>query len=381
MSVFVFFVVFLLGMLWLSTNPAKTVTYALSFTAGLSMIVLPCTLPLVFVIVPLSMGQGYKKGVLMALLFGLGLVITLSVYGAVIAAAGQMLNLEKVVMGIYVGAGIFAFVFGLSELGLLNVKLPTYSKTPKFIQQQQDYIKVFFLGLFLGNAGMGCPNPATYVILAYIAAQGSVLYGIAIQAINGLGRIIPLLAFAFLAILGVNSISWIVKRRDVIAKATGWGLVFFGALIIVWGLYGHYWFVNTPVHEGWDRVFTRVSAGTGEYNCCISPPCPDCKTDGMFPNNSCQCRFHLKQFRDLKAVGRTKEAQPHFDKWVCDECQEAYFKKSTVFDIADRTQNRAFTILGALTLGPVAWYFTKRRRKNEAKEDGESAAEDRDQSG
>ena len=34
----------------------------ISYVAGLSMIVLPCTLPLVFIIIPLSMGQGYKKG-------------------------------------------------------------------------------------------------------------------------------------------------------------------------------------------------------------------------------------------------------------------------------------------------------------------------------
>ncbi len=38
----------------------------IAYVAGLSMIVLPCTLPLVFIIVPLSMGQGYKKGLLMA---------------------------------------------------------------------------------------------------------------------------------------------------------------------------------------------------------------------------------------------------------------------------------------------------------------------------
>ena len=36
--------------------------YVFSFAAGLTMIVLPCTLPLAFVIVPLSMGKGAMKG-------------------------------------------------------------------------------------------------------------------------------------------------------------------------------------------------------------------------------------------------------------------------------------------------------------------------------
>ena len=42
----------------------------ISYLAGLSMIILPCTLPLVFIIVPLSMGKGGKKGLTMAGLFG-----------------------------------------------------------------------------------------------------------------------------------------------------------------------------------------------------------------------------------------------------------------------------------------------------------------------
>lgn len=367
-AIFTFFVIFLLGMIWLSTNPASTVTYTLAFAAGLSMIVLPCTLPLVFVIVPLSMGQGYKKGVLMAILFGIGLIITLSIYGVVIALGGQALSLNRMILYIFVGAGIFAFIFGLSELKLLKVTLPTYGKTPRFIQQQGDYLRVFLLGLFLGNAGMGCPNPATYVILAYIAAQGKVLYGIGLQAINGVGRVIPLLAFAFLAILGVNSISWLVKRRELISRITGWGLVFFGAIIIVWGLYGHFWFLNTPIHEGWDAVFSRVSAGTGEYNCCVEPPCESCRTDGMFPNRSCQCRFHYRRYLDLKAEGKTAQASKHYERWVCDECKAALSEGQGVIEMAERSQYPAFGILSTLTLGPILWYLGVRRKKEKSEE-------------
>jgi len=33
----------------------------ISYLAGLSMIILPCTLPLVFIIIPLSMGKGEKR--------------------------------------------------------------------------------------------------------------------------------------------------------------------------------------------------------------------------------------------------------------------------------------------------------------------------------
>src|SRR3989338_1306507 len=36
--------------------------YLFAFAAGLTMIILPCTLPLAFVIVPLAMGKGLVKG-------------------------------------------------------------------------------------------------------------------------------------------------------------------------------------------------------------------------------------------------------------------------------------------------------------------------------
>ncbi len=87
---FILAIIFLVGIFWLASTPGQAVGLTLSFAAGLSMIVLPCTFPLVFVIVPLAMGKSPKKGLLMAVLFGLGLIITLSIYGVVVAWGGQI---------------------------------------------------------------------------------------------------------------------------------------------------------------------------------------------------------------------------------------------------------------------------------------------------
>jgi cytochrome c-type biogenesis protein len=164
---FLIFIVFLTGLFWLATSPTQSVGLILSFAAGLSMIVLPCTLPLVFIIVPLSMGKSYKKGLFMAILFSLGLILTLSLYGVGVALLGQSLGLQQVAQVMYIIAGVLAFVFGLAELKLISFEIPSYKRMPDFIQKQPDYFKAFLLGLFLGNAGIGCPNPATYVILSY----------------------------------------------------------------------------------------------------------------------------------------------------------------------------------------------------------------------
>lgn len=229
--------------------------YVFSFAAGLTMIVLPCTLPLAFVIVPLSMGKSAVKGLGMAICFGLGVAITLSLYGIAAALIGKVAigtlgaPLEAVKNWLYFVAGTLAYLFALGELGLINVRMPTYTgSAPAFIQKQQDYLKALVLGLFLGNVGVGCPHPATPFILTRIAVSESVLSGWLLSFVHAIGRVLPLLFLAILAILGVNGLSWLVSRREKIERATGWGMVFVAGFILVLGLFSHAWWVSSGQH-------------------------------------------------------------------------------------------------------------------------------------
>jgi len=230
----------------------------IAYVAGLSMIVLPCTLPLVFIIVPLSMGKGYKKGLLMALLFGVGLTITITAYGLGVSALGKNASLDQVSIFMFLIAGIAAFIFGLSQLKLLNLKLPAYSGTPKFIQNRQDYSKSFLMGILLGNAGVGCPNPLFYWLLIYIAGTGSLEIGTSLGVVHGVGRAIPLILLSILAILGVNATKSIATNRIKIEKITGWMLIVIGAFLIIQGLPGgHEWYEGTIVHIGWNNIVSN----------------------------------------------------------------------------------------------------------------------------
>src|SRR3989344_8117369 len=86
------FFIFITGLVWFfgfsQSSPIGAGWFLFSFAAGLSMIVLPCTLPLAFVIVALSMGKGVVKGLGMAFFFGLGVVLMLSAYGVIAAIVG-----------------------------------------------------------------------------------------------------------------------------------------------------------------------------------------------------------------------------------------------------------------------------------------------------
>ncbi len=254
----------IIALTYLATSPARTLTTILSFAGGVSNIVLPCTLPLVFIIVPLSMGKGYKKGLMMAVLFSIGLVVMLAIYGAAIALIGKYLGLDQATKYLYIVAGIAALIFGLAELMLISFKMPSYSKVPAFIQKQPDYAKALFLGLFLGNAGIGCPNPVTYLILAAAAGTGSVAVGAWYMAVNGLGRALPLIFLSVLGILGVNATTSILKRKVLVDKITGWALVVISSFIILNGVFGHLWYEGSIFHEGLNRVFGAIGSTVTE---------------------------------------------------------------------------------------------------------------------
>ncbi len=129
----------------------------IAYVAGLSMIVLPCTLPLVFIIVPMSVGQGYKKGLSMALLFGAGLTITITLYGFGVASLGQTASLDQVSTVMFLIAGIAAFLFGLSQLKLINLKMPAYL-------ERQNLFKI--VGNTLNHSLWAC-----YLVMQELDAQ------------------------------------------------------------------------------------------------------------------------------------------------------------------------------------------------------------------
>ncbi|HYC79493.1 MAG TPA: cytochrome c biogenesis protein CcdA, partial [Candidatus Binatia bacterium] len=265
---FVLFSIILIGLFWLSnTTKDQAGWLAFSYATGLSMIVLPCTLPLAFVIVPLAMGKDAKKGLAIAFAFAVGVTLTLSMYGALIAKLGEVVGLDRAKDTMYLIAGIFAVVFGFGELGLIKLRVPTYAGAfPKFIQDRKDWLKGLLLGLLLGNVGLGCPNPAFYVLLSHIATVGSMSTGWFLTFIHAVGRVTPLLLLAILAVLGVDALSYLMKKREALTRATAWGVVGVGAFILCFGLLGHDWYVYSGLHSILELVTQEASFVTQYAN-------------------------------------------------------------------------------------------------------------------
>lgn len=260
---FIIFSIIVVGLFSLVTNPGQAVGYSLSYAAGLSMIFLPCTLPLAFVIIPIVLKGSARKGLTMALMFGAGMMITFSIYGVAFSQAGTVIGLltANVVAGII--GGLMAYIFGMSELGLIKMKVPGYSgPLPSFLNTvKSDYFKIFLFGLVLANVGVGCPNPLFYVLLTYVIGSADVLTGWAIMAVHGIGRATPLIFLAVVAMLGTNLLSSVQVKGEKVRKWTAWGLVIVGIVLFVTTGMFRDWFEESSAHEFWNEFIFTLSGG------------------------------------------------------------------------------------------------------------------------
>lgn len=277
----------------------------LSYVAGLTMIALPCTLPLVFVVVPMTMGHGSRRGPVIAILFGAGLTITITAYMVGAGILGYTAGLDGAAQYMFMTAGVVAFVFGLSQLDLIRLSLPAYSGTPRFIQNKGDYTKGLLMGLLLGNAGVGCPNPLFYWLLVYVAGTGSAEIGAGLGVVHGFGRAVPLVLVAVLGVLGVNLARGVAARRRTIEAASGWMLIAIGSFLIINAIPGgHQWYESTIIHIGWNNLVSMLAI----------PP-----------------EFHVEMHTHDAPILLPSEMAPG--------------------------------LLAAMILGPVGWYYIRRARE------------------
>jgi cytochrome c-type biogenesis protein len=159
---------------WLSNslNAAPGVALAGSFLWGIASIVLsPCHLASIPLIVGFIGSQGQiktKRAFLLALLFSLGILITIGLIGAITGVMGRMLG-DVGRFGNYFVAIIF-FAVGLYLLGILPLPFLSRGATPTF--QRKGYLASFILGLVFGIA----LGPCTF---AYMMPMLGVVFTVA----------------------------------------------------------------------------------------------------------------------------------------------------------------------------------------------------------
>lgn len=249
------------GILTYLTNFSKqTIGFSFSYFAGLSMLLQPSTLPLVFFIAPITINETPKRGIIMALFFGVGMLITSTVYeAALIYSGGAMDVLIATVIAVIVGGG-WVYVLGLSEAGLIKMNIPGLSHTT---QKHADYLKVFLIGFSLASVTFWYQNPIFYLLhmdTVHTFAWGSVTMA------YDLGKATSLVFITMLGIMVINVTPCIRKMIirsgiDSDTKVTDWGLLFVGAFLLTFGGLFRRWYQESAVYLTWNNMLITLSGG------------------------------------------------------------------------------------------------------------------------
>ena len=104
------------------------------------------------------------------------------------------------------------------------------------------------------------------MLLIYIAGTGNAWDGAWLMGMNGVGRVVPLVFLSVLAMLGVNALPGLLRRKELVDRFIGW-LWLASVLITLNGIFGHLWYEGdiftkdsptcSPAWLGGERVAER----------------------------------------------------------------------------------------------------------------------------
>jgi cytochrome c-type biogenesis protein len=201
----------------------------------LSIILSPCHLASIPLIIGFIGEQGViatRRAFTLALLFSLGILITIGAIGAATAAFGRMLGDLGAHMN-YIVAVIF-FVIGLHFLGVIPMP---FSAANARMGKRRGLLAAFILGLAFGLA----LGPCTFAYMAPMlgitlsVAQTNMGYGILLLMAYGVGHCGVIVAAGTFTEVVEHYLKWSGRSRglDVVKKVCGI-LIIGGGVYLIW---------------------------------------------------------------------------------------------------------------------------------------------------
>ncbi len=210
---------------------APALAFGAAFLGGLLTASNPCVLvsiPLVLAYVGGSeQASSLRRSMLYALSMVSGLALTFTALGLAAALLGRLFGVQGRFWPYLIGG--VCLVMGLHMLGWLPLRL---GLALPLRPRGRGALGAFLLGLLFGLVSTPCAVPILAVLLAFIAAKGSVLYGGGLLLTYALGHCMLVL----LAGVSMGAVRGLLASRRW-AGANLWLRRGAGALILVLGLY------------------------------------------------------------------------------------------------------------------------------------------------
>ena len=206
--------------------------YSISFLAGVLSILSPCVLPLV----PILVGTALNTHRYGPYALALGLAISFTVVGVLIATLGASLGLDQEVFRVIAAALLIIFGIVLLSSTLQEKFASMTSSLSGSGQNLLNYVSTdsllgqFFLGLLLGIVWSPCVGPILGATIT-LASQGQNLGHVSlVMALFGFGAGLPLI------LLGLLSRQAMMKVRSKLFTAGKVGKRLLGTILLLVGI-------------------------------------------------------------------------------------------------------------------------------------------------
>lgn len=170
----------------------------LAVGAGILALLMPCTYPLIPITVSFFTKQaeaGHRSGVPLAIAYGLGIVAIFTLIGVAVSqalVAGETILNFAVDWPLNLAFAALFLVFGLSLLGLFDIRLPSFfDDLAAKASGSSGYLSVFVMGLTLVITSFTCTVPFIGSLLVFAAKEGQAVRGIVAMGVFGLTMAVP----------------------------------------------------------------------------------------------------------------------------------------------------------------------------------------------
>jgi cytochrome c-type biogenesis protein len=167
----------------------------LVFAGGIITSIGPCNMamvPLVIGFVGGSHNLSRGRSFVLSTTFATGLAITFMLLGVIVSFVGGLIGVGHKWF-YYTVAGV-CLLIGLQLLGVIHVPIPGFLAERRQRMAWRGVPGALALGLVSGLVASQCATPVLAAILAYVMAEGTLVYGALLLFIYALGRGVPIVA-------------------------------------------------------------------------------------------------------------------------------------------------------------------------------------------
>jgi cytochrome c biogenesis protein CcdA len=205
----------------------------LALLAGILTSITPCALTSVPLVIGYVGGTGQrdtKRAFWLSLIFSVGTAVTFTVLGTVASMLGRLMQVTG--SWWYIILGILMLLMALQTWEIYSFIPSSYaiSKSTK-----RGFVGAFFAGVLGGFFSSPCATPVLVVLLAMVAKEGSLLWGVILLLLYSIGH-------SFLVMIAGTSVGFVHKlsSSEKYGKASKILKITMGSIIILIAFYMFY---------------------------------------------------------------------------------------------------------------------------------------------